>query len=331
MTKLSRLVRVDLRNIWETEAQDFTPWLAREENLAVLSDAIGIELKLEAQEKNVGPFRADILCRDVDSAEDESWVLIENQLERTDHNHLGQLITYAAGLNTVTVVWIAARFTEEHRASLDWLNEITESRFRFFGLEVELWRIADSPAAPKFNVISKPNDWTRSVSKAARKISEEGLNPTQQNYLDYWDALAEYLREHSKVIRPQKPLAQHWANFSIGRSGVTLHTLGAVRENWIAVELTMRDENAKPYFHLLYQDKEKIEQDLGFAVEWMELPERKASRIRLTNIKENPTDKSRWNFHFAWFKEKLEAFDRVFRPRIRELDAADWDGELTDA
>ena len=225
VTELSRLKRVDLRHVWETEAQDFTPWLAQEENLAVLSEAIGIELEFEAQEKNVGPFRADILCRNLDSSEDEAWVLIENQLERTDHNHLGQLLTYAAGLHTVTIVWIAASFSDEHRAAVDWLNEITEDKFRFFGLEVELWCIGDSPAAPKFNIISKPNDWSRSVSKAARKISEEGLNPTQRNYLKYWGALADYLKEHSKVFRPQKPLTGHWSNLSIGRSGFGLHTL----------------------------------------------------------------------------------------------------------
>ena len=326
MSDLSRLERVELRDIWETEAQNFTPWLAREENLSVLSDTIGIELELEAQEKDVGPFKADILCRNMDSTEDESWVLIENQLERTDHTHMGQLLTYAAGLNTVTIIWIAARFTEEHRAALDWLNDITTDKFRFFGLEVELWRIGDSSPAPKFNIVSKPNDWSRSVSKAARKISEEGLNATQKNFLEYWGALADYLREHSNVLRPQKPLAQHWSNLAIGRAGITLHTLGAVRENWIAVELTLRDENAKSYFHLLNEDKEKIEEELGFAVNWMELPDKKMSRIRLTNGDENPTDKPHWDRHFAWFKEKLEAFDRVFRPRVRELDASEWDG-----
>ena len=327
MPNLGRLKRVDLRNIWETEAQDFTPWLAQEDNLAVLSDAIGIELELEAQEKNVGPFRADILCRNVDSSDDEAWVLIENQLERTDHNHLGQLLTYASGLNTVTIVWIAARFSDEHRAALDWLNEITEDKFRFFGLEVELWRIADSPAAPKFNIISKPNDWSRSVSRAARKISEEGLNPTQKNYIEYWGGLADFLREHSTIIRPQKPHAQHWATYSIGRSGITLHALGAVRDNWIAVELSMSDVKAKAYFHLLFEDKEGIEQELGFSPEWMELPERKASRIRLHKHGENPTDKVSWQDHFIWFKEKLEAFYRVFRPRILELNPEAWDGD----
>jgi hypothetical protein len=161
---LGRLERVDLRDIWLSEASDFTPWLARKENLDILGQTLVIDLELEAQERPVGPFRADILCKDIGS---DRWVLIENQLERTDHNHLGQLLTYASGLEAVTIVWIAAHFTEEHRSTLDWLNRITDGSFRFFGLEVELWRIGDSPPAPKFNIVSKPNDWSQSVAQAA--------------------------------------------------------------------------------------------------------------------------------------------------------------------
>src|SRR6476646_1010509 len=119
---LGRLARVELRQAWISEPGDFTPWLAQPENIVLLSEAIGIELEVESQERSVGPFRADILCRDTT---DRHFVLIENQLERTDHTHLGQLLTYAAGLDAVSIVWIAARFTEEHRAALDWLNRAT--------------------------------------------------------------------------------------------------------------------------------------------------------------------------------------------------------------
>src|ERR1044071_9814117 len=135
---LGRLEKVYLRVVWINESDDFTPWLAAEANIEILGDAIGMELEVEAQEQSVGPFRADILCKDTANG---NWVLIENQLERTDHTHLAQLLTYAAGLKAVTIVWIANLFTEEHRAALDWLNEITDSRFNFFGLEIELWKI----------------------------------------------------------------------------------------------------------------------------------------------------------------------------------------------
>ena len=161
---LGRLERVELRDIWLSEASDFTPWLAQKENLDILGQTLGIVLELEALERPVGPFRADILCKDIGT---DRWVLIENQLERTDHNHLGQLLTYASGLEAVTIVWIAALFTEEHRSTLDWLNRITDESFRFFGLEVELWRIGDSPPAP--NSTSSPSRTTgRNRSPEAR-------------------------------------------------------------------------------------------------------------------------------------------------------------------
>src|ERR1700690_2094983 len=146
-----RLSKVDLRAVWSSEAADFTPWLARTENLEVLGDTLGLDLELQSVEKPVGPFRADILCKDIGGG--GTWVLIENQLARTDHTHLGQLLTYASGLQAVTIIWIAAAFTDEHRATLDWLNKITDESFRFFGLEVELWKIGESPVAPKFNIV----------------------------------------------------------------------------------------------------------------------------------------------------------------------------------
>ena len=203
---LGRLSRVDLRKVWTSEASDFTPWLATEENMTVLGETLGIELELEAQEKAVGPFRADILCREIGTG---AWVLIENQLERTDHSHLGQLLTYAAGLEAATIIWIASRFNDEHRSTLDWLNKITEERFRFFGLEVELWRIGESPAAPKFNVVSKPNDWSRSVAQGKRALDLEDLSTVKAMQLEYWAAFGEALREvRGKVPGDRKAQAQ---------------------------------------------------------------------------------------------------------------------------
>jgi hypothetical protein len=159
---LGRLSRVDVREVWAREAVGFTPWLAQEENLQILAETINMHLILEAREKHIGPFRADILARDVPTGH---LVLIENQLERTDHGHLGQLITYAAGLKATAIVWVSTLFTDEHRAALDWLNEITNSNIAFFGLEMELWRIDDSAIAPKFNLVSRPNTFSRLVNQ----------------------------------------------------------------------------------------------------------------------------------------------------------------------
>lgn len=316
MTNLGRLEKIELRDIWKTEDQDFTPWLAREDNIALLADTLGLELEVEAQEKEVGPFRADILCKDL---RNDSWVLIENQLERTDHKHLGQLITYAAGLKAATIVWVASTFTDEHRAALDWLNAITDDDFRFFALEVELWRIGDSPAAPKFNIISKPNEWTKTVGAATRRIETEALTETKQMQFAFWEGLHTELKSHSH-IHTQKPRPQHWTNLPIGRSGMRLGAILNTREERIGVELYLSDENAQAYFRELESAKTDIEEALGFQPTWMALPEKRASRILF--YKHNcPLDqRDRWPEYRAWITQCLEDFDRVFRPRVKVLD-----------
>ncbi|MBD3672766.1 MAG: DUF4268 domain-containing protein [Planctomycetaceae bacterium] len=318
---LGRLERVDLRNVWETEAGDFTPWLAREDNIALLSDTIGIDLEVEAQEKNVGPFRADILCKDTAN---DHWVLIENQLERTDHSHLGQLITYAAGLNAVTIVWIAHRFTEEHRAALDWLNEMTGEDITFFGLEVELWRIGESPVAPKFNVISSPNDWTKSISGAARKITEGDLSETRIQQREFWRMLQDSLDEISGPVRAVKPQPQSWLTYSLGRTNCYLVSAINTRDQWIAVSTVTNGKHAKPFFHLLQEQKAEIETELGEALDWRELLDKKESQIVLRRENIDPLDQNRWPELCEWFSTTLTKFHEVFSHRVKQLDPEDY-------
>lgn len=315
--QLGRLKKVDLRDVWFKEAGDFTPWLALEENLSLIGETIGLDLELEAQEKNVGPFRADLLCKDTAT---DSWVLIENQLERTDHTHLGQLLTYAAGLNAVTIVWVAARFAEDHRAVLDWLNEATGSNINFFGLEIELWRIGESEAAPKFNVVSKPNDWTKSIAGGGPG-SPSALTETKQLQREYWAALREYMVENGSSVKPTKPLPQHWMNFAIGHSKFYLHSYANTKDGRIAIGLSMTGPDAKPHFHLLLQERLEIEKAFGEPLEWLELPERKESRIMLHDLQADPTNRDGWPAQHAWLHEKLERFDSVFRTRVKHLDA----------
>jgi hypothetical protein len=178
-------------------------------------------------------------------------VLIENQLERTDHTHLGQLLVYASGLKAVTIVWVARSFTEEHRATLDWLNAITDEDFRFFGLEVELWRIGDSPPAPKFNIISKPNNWSRSVSQAAHRIEAEELSEIKRTQLEFWTEFRRFLTERKSMLRPPEPRPQHWVAFSAGRGGFRVEAYALVRESGLGVNLVISSDQAKPFFHLL--------------------------------------------------------------------------------
>lgn len=162
-SQLGHVEKVDLRSVWPGEATDFTPWLAQDENLCRLGEAIKTPLQLETIEQGIGIFRADIIARSVHTGQ---WVLIENQLERSDHGHLGQVITYASSLKASTVVWIAGQFTYEHRTSIDWLNSITENSVRFFAVQMEVWRIGQSDLAPVFNIVSAPNEWTTLVSRS---------------------------------------------------------------------------------------------------------------------------------------------------------------------
>jgi hypothetical protein len=318
---LGTLTRVDLRHIWENEATEFTPWLAQPANLAIVADTIGVDLECEAQERTVGPFRADILCKEV--GVEDHWVLIENQLDRTDHGHLGQLLTYAAGLQTVTIVWIAAKFTEEHRAALDWLNEITDTRFKFFGLEVELWRIGDSPAAPRFNVISKPNDWTKSISRAARGLGDESVSETKAQQFRYWQGLKELLESARSTIRCRAPRPQHWTTFSIGRSGFHLAATVNTVENRIGAELFIRGEDAKAYFAQLREHKDEIERVAGAALDWQELPERIGSRIALYKEDVDPTEEADWPNQHRWLADALQSLDRALRNPVRNLDLSE--------
>ena len=320
MDILGKLENVDLRKIWQHEATDFTPWLAQEENIALLGNAIGMELEVEGTEQSVGPFNADILCKDTI---DNHWVLVENQLEKTDHGHFGQLLTYAAGLQAVTIVWIAKHFTDEHRAALDWLNEITDETFNFFGLEIELWKIGDSKIAPHFKFASKPNGWTKSIGRAASKVQMGNLTEAKKLQLDYWTQFREYLLSNSSILRPQKALPQHWTNYAIGRSNFHMSASVNTRDGVIAVQLSLTGDDAKPHFYLLQEQRHHIENAIDERLDWQEKPDKKESWIYLSR-KADPWDRSEWISQHQWLKDKLEAYHTVFAPIIRTLDAAEY-------
>ena len=311
---LGRLARVDLREVWINESTFFTPWLARDENIELLGDAIGLSLDVEAQAKQVGPFRADILCKDTAT---DHWVLIENQLESTDHRHLGQLITYAAGLQAVTIVWIAQSFTEEHRAALDWLNSISGEDFNFFGLEVELWRIGDSAVAPKFNVVSKPNDWSKRVAGATQRTE---MSETKQVQLEYWTALRELIDRRGGAVIARKPQPQHWYIFAIGTHHFHLTAFANSTKRRIGLQLTILGEDAKANFHELARARAEIEAEAGSTLDWEELPGKKESHIKRTWHDCDPMDRTQWPKQHEWLYEQIQLFHRLFATRVRQID-----------
>jgi hypothetical protein len=310
---LSKLERVPLRDAWKHEANDFTPWLADTENLNALADALGLsELVQVATEHWVGDFKLDILCTDGDEQ-----VIIENQLDKTDHTHLGQIIAYAAGVGAKKVIWVAELFRPEHAAALEFLNENTTDNLSFFAVEVELWRIGDSPLAPKFEVVVKPNDWVKTGREQARAAAS--TTPTKQLQQKFWIALIEKLSVAAPEIRPQKPRPQHWLNNSIGRSGFGLNITANTRDKRLGVELWMPGAEAKQRFANLSEYKKEIEEKLEFELDWQELPDAKACRIATWHTDASIEDENRWDEYLDWLTQRLVKMDQVLRPIVKAL------------
>jgi len=310
---LSKLERVPLREAWKHEAGDFTPWLAESDNLDALAQALGLsELEAVATEHYVGDFKLDILCTDGDQQ-----VVIENQLAETDHKHLGQILAYAAGVGARKVIWVADSFRPEHVAALRFLNENTTDDLSFFGVQVELWRIGNSPLAPKFEVVVKPDDWAKTGREQARAAAS--ASPTKQLQLKFWTALIARLAEKAPEIRPQKPRPQHWLNNSIGRSGFGLNITANTRDARLGVELWMPGEEAKARFARLIEQRQTIEQQLGFELDWQELPDAKACRIATWLPDASIEDEGRWDEYLAWLEQRLVVMDKVLRPIVKAL------------
>jgi hypothetical protein len=313
---------VDLRQAWEGEATAFTPWLAQPENIKLLSETVRIELEVESQEKNVGPFRADILCKDTATGH---YALIENQLERTDHIHLGQLVTYAAGLDAVTIIWIAAKFTDEHRAALDWLNKATPGEINFFGLEIELWRIGGSPMAPKFNVISQPNDWTETVAQQAGAASGP-RSDIERLHLEFWTQFRAFLGSRGSKLRVPRPAKESWVNVPLGRSNFVLSAWNNMRDRVSGVQLELTGPDAKAYYGLIEQRmRTQVEERLSRfgRVEWRPLPNRQVSQVGIQRVG-LPNNPETWSELDRWMADVLEAMHALFSPIVKSLDAGDY-------
>ena len=179
MQKLGKLENVGLREAWNHEALDFTNWLAEEDNLSLLSEELGIDnIHILQTEANAGDFKIDILAED----DKENKIVIENQLEKTNHDHLGKILTYASSQDAKYIIWIAKEIRDEHKQAIDWLNEHTDGDINFFAVQIELWKIGESLPAPKFNIISKPNDWTNAVKKS---IQENTLTDTKMMQFEF--------------------------------------------------------------------------------------------------------------------------------------------------
>ena len=249
--QLGRIERVPVRDVWRHEAQDFTKWLAKEENLTQLGSACSMDLELVDTESAVGSFAVDIFARETGS---DRRVVIENQLEDTNHDHLGKIITYAAGKNAAVVIWIVARARDEHRKAIEWLNEHTDDECSFFLVEIEVWRIGDSQMAPRFSVVESPNEWAR-VEKA-----KTGQSNTETTQLGYWQAYREAALsdpEFAKVMRPQKAKAQHWSDVSVSTSRYHLALHAQIQKRRIGIEVCI--PNDKEFGKVVFTHQKELE------------------------------------------------------------------------
>ncbi|MEZ5938403.1 MAG: DUF4268 domain-containing protein [Hyphomonadaceae bacterium] len=317
--RLADIERVPLTEAWPAEDRNFTPWLAESEPIAKLGDALGLDLEVESIEHWVGPFRADIIAKV--TSETDHRVLIENQFGRTDHKHLGQMMTYLAGIEYAkTVVWIAESIQPDHRAALDWLNSHTDEEFSFFAVEIELWRIAGSPPAPKFNVVASPNDWTRQARTAARSALDDVDRVSHQVRLAYWASMSEYLKNIGSLFSIRRPNRDHWFSFPIGRAGFAISATISTAHRRIGVALYASNDPQKRVFRTLLDDKEQIEEEYGQTLDWQELPKRKAWRIGVFKHDCDPSDSDRFAEYHQWMAHQMERFSEVFRERVREID-----------
>ena len=290
----------DLRSVWSHEALNFTPWVA--ENVDLLADAVGLDITVDETESSVGDFNVDIYASETGT---DRKIIIENQLEDTDHDHLGKLITYASGKDADVVIWVVKHAREEHKAAVEWLNNHTDDKNGFFLCEIKLFQIGDSQIAPAFTVVERPNDWTKEIRKTA------SANSTQQQRLEYWQAFNDYAftdANFSRIFNKRKPTTDHWMDFSIGSSAC--HIAVSQKRKAVDVELYINDD--KELFKSLFAYKDEIEKNMEMELEWKELPERKASRILIEKTVDLD-DRATWPEQFDYIMDTCIKMKRAFK------------------
>lgn len=295
---LGRLRLVPPRQVWPHEAHDFTPWLLA--NADVLSDLLGMDLDLEVAEHPVGDFSLDLLGRDTATGQK---VIVENQLDVSDHTHLGQILTYAAGTDPMTIVWVAPAFRPEHRAALDWLDTRTDEHTRFFGVEIAVVRIGDSEPAPMFKLIVQPNDWEKSVRAATTVV--EGLSEKEQLQQRFWARLMDVLQQDrpgwSRATRPPRG---SWFSMSTGSPGATFYLslthAGLVSQLWFEGDATANEQRLAA----LVEKQENFVAAYGLPVDFEELPGRKSTRVSDTLPGAVLADESKWDAYVTWLMDR---------------------------
>lgn len=302
--ELGKLTEVNVRELWRHEQYDFSNWLAKPENTDYLSDILGLTLTEIKKEVFVGSYRCDLVARDEATG---IQVIIENQLECSNHDHLGKIITYASGLDAKVIVWIVTEAREEHRSAVEWLNNNTNNEINFFLIELHAYRIGDSLPAPKFEIIEKPNGFIK-ISKNNSGNNE--INQTQADRLAFWTKLNDVVVERGKPFNTRKATTDHWYDVAIGTSEAHIAIDLINKKGYIVVELYIN--NNKELFDKLFESKEEIESALGFSMTWTRLNKKKASRIKYNINGLNFDDQSNYPELMNEIIDKVIIMKKVF-------------------
>jgi hypothetical protein len=301
--ELDTIEQVDIREIWKHEEYDFSQWLAKDENIALLSKEIGIQIKIINTEAKVGSFFADILAETSDS---KNKIIIENQLEETDHDHLGKLITYASVYNANILIWIFRNIKEEHRRAIDWLNEKAGSSLYIFAIKIEAWKIGNSKPAPKFHVICSPNEWGKNVKNFIDNIE---LSEMQTIQLEFWTKFNKYLKDNNTKLKLRKPLAANWYVFSIGNTNVQIECTVYFKEEKLVCGVGIYKNDI---YKKLLDKKDEINNQLGFEVTWEEYSEKEKYLVLCQKEEMNIKEIANYDSLFKWLKDRCEVFSIVF-------------------
>lgn len=292
MPRLGKLIQGDLREIWATEPL-FSKWLAQEENLSELGNAVGIAMISPECESEVGSFSADLFVQEDGS---DRKIIIENQLEPTNHDHLGKIITYAAGKDAKIIIWIVRQARDEHRAAVKWLNENSADEIGFFLLEIAIWKIGSSEYAPMFKIIEQPNEWTRQLR------TNISLTPTKEMQLSFWTKFMEFAmqqRSFSQLFNARMPKPQHWLDLAAGSADYHISLTLDTRKKKLGTAIYIPDNKA--LFDRFEESKEQIENELGFPLDWQRLSSnKKAARIIFVRSGDIQSQNSFFEY-FNWF------------------------------